>query len=81
MKKIPIKNQKIIIDALHKKGAKLPCPRCGNRAFMLAVNYIEQPNNMYDVKLICNNCGYLSIHSLAILGLDFKQEDKDDENI
>jgi predicted nucleic-acid-binding Zn-ribbon protein len=70
-----------IIKALEEHGAILPCPRCGNENFTLLDGYFNQ-TVQHDLKNIfiggpsipsivvgCSRCGYLSQHSIGILGL------------
>ena len=81
MKGIPIEERQRIIDILKKKNVNLPCPRCSNKSFSLVEGYFNQ-SIQGDLKgmviggpsipttvTICNNCGFLSQHSLGVLGL------------
>ncbi|RLG70953.1 MAG: hypothetical protein DRO11_05335 [Methanobacteriota archaeon] len=70
-----------IRDALKKRGAGLPCPRCGNKSFSLLDGYLMHTiqTSLEDVPageqvvptvaVVCDRCGYLSHHALGILGL------------
>jgi predicted RNA-binding Zn-ribbon protein involved in translation (DUF1610 family) len=70
-----------IIKILTERGAKLPCPRCGNPNFILIDGYFNQfiQPDMKDINLggpsipsviiACNKCGFLSQHALGVLGL------------
>lgn len=88
MKQISQENKQRIIKALEEKGAKLPCPRCGNNSFMLLDGYFNQTiqtdlkgvvlggTSVPSVVVICNRCGYFSQHALGALGLLSKEEDE-----
>jgi ribosomal protein S27AE len=77
--------QKKVIAALEKAGARLPCPRCGNTQFSLLDGYINNPiqSNLSGifiggpsipaVVVACTKCGYLSQHALGALNLLPKQ--------
>jgi predicted nucleic-acid-binding Zn-ribbon protein len=71
-----------ISTILKQRNANLPCPRCGNNDFLLhnyyqftllgdhtakvnLINFTAIPTAV----LICSNCGFLSLHSLGVLGL------------
>ena len=70
-----------IIAALEKSGAKLPCPRCGNKTFSLIDGYFNQTlqfqlggitlggPSIPTVVVACNQCGFLSQHAIGVLGL------------
>lgn len=70
-----------IIKVLEEKGAKLPCPRCGNNSFILIDGYLNQTiqaelkgiviggPSLPSIVIACNRCGYLSLHALGPLGL------------
>ena len=74
-----------ITEALKKRGAKLPCPRCKNRNFAILDGYFNQliqkslPCSATDltnegpfissIVVVCTRCGYLSQHALSALGL------------
>lgn len=70
-----------IIAALEKKGANLPCPRCGTKQFTLLDGYFNQPIqvNMSGLVLggptvpsavvVCTNCGFIAQHALGAIGL------------
>ncbi len=78
--------KKQIVAALEERGAKLPCPRCGNPSFTLLDGYFNQtiqtdPKGMViggtsvpSVVIACTRCGYLSQHALGGLGLLPKAE-------
>ena len=82
-----------IIQALTDRGAKLPCPRCGNDTFTLLDGYFNQiiqpePKGIVlggrtvpSVVVVCNRCGYLSQHALGVLGLLPKEESKTMEEV
>jgi ribosomal protein L37E len=77
-----------IIKALVERGAKLPCPRCGNDTFTLLDGYFNEiiqsePKGIVlggrtipSVAVACNRCGYLSQHALGVLGLLPKEENQ-----
>jgi len=70
-----------IIQALEERGAKLPCPRCGNQQFTLVDGYFNQTiqtelkgmviggPSVPSVVVVCTRCGYMSQHALGALGL------------
>lgn len=74
-----------IIEILHKRGAKLPCPRCKNRNFTIIDGYFNQPIQksipvsstditnqgpfISSIVVVCTRCGYLNQHALSVLGL------------
>ena len=81
MEKISKEEKNLIAKILKERSAILPCPRCGNSDFMIADGYV---NNYIQVDkkniqiggpaipavlIICKNCGYISQHSMGILGL------------
>lgn len=67
-------------EKLTAKRATFPCPRCGNAKFILAETMVSlplQPNtNAFHiggpvipvVPVVCDNCGWVSLHSLFALG-------------
>ena len=68
------------ISALNKKGVRLPCPRCGSSKFAVVGESLIPINNDPSVFQIggptipaiivaCENCGYLTQHAQAPLGL------------
>ncbi|HTY55767.1 MAG TPA: hypothetical protein VMB26_11225 [Candidatus Binataceae bacterium] len=83
--------QKKIIEALEKKGAKNPCPRCGNPSFALLSGYFNQTlqtqlgglviggPSVPSAVVACTNCGFLAQHALGALGL-LPQEPKKEES-
>lgn len=70
-----------ITETLEKKGLDLPCPRCGSEDFFIADGYIVhilQENSLKHsiegaglicIAIICQNCGFISEHSLGTLGI------------
>jgi hypothetical protein len=70
-----------IIAELEKRGAKLPCSRCGHRQFGLLDDFarIDQQSDFKNISLggpaipcvmvACNNCGNISFHAVGVLGL------------
>lgn len=81
MQQISNEKKQEIIKALEERGAKLPCPRCGNNSFNLLDGYFNQTiqtnlkgmtlggPSIPSVVVACNRCGYLSQHALGTLGL------------
>ncbi len=78
-----------IVDALSKKGANLPCPRCNTKNFTLLDGYFNQTiqqkltadlvlggPSVPSIIVVCNNCGYISQHALGVLGLLPNDEEK-----
>ena len=86
MKELSKEHKEKIIKVLDEKGAKLPCPRCGNNNFTLLDGYFNQTiqtelkgmiiggPSVPSVVIVCNRCGYLSQHALGPLGLLPKEE-------
>jgi ribosomal protein S27AE len=78
--------KKRIIEALNEKGAKLPCPRCGNESFALLDGYFNHTlqtelkgiiiggPSVPSVVVTCVRCGFLSQHALGVLGLLPREE-------
>jgi len=74
---------------LRDVGENLPCPRCGRNNFVILDAYFLDilQDNVSNLKLsgksvpyiskICSNCGFISNHSLGVLG--FLKEIVDDE--
>ena len=70
-----------IVRALMEKGARLPCPRCGNPNFTLLDGFFNQPihpelgnimlggPSIPSVVTVCTRCGFMSQHALGALGL------------
>ncbi len=81
MQQISNEKKQEIIKALEERGAKLPCPRCGNNSFNLLDGYFNQTiqtnlkgmtlggPSIPSVVVVCNRCGHLSQHALGTLGL------------
>jgi ribosomal protein L37E len=81
MKELSQEQKNKIVKALEERGAKLPCPRCGNNAFTLLDGYFNQTiqtelkgiviggPSLPSVVIACNRCGFLSQHALGVLGL------------
>jgi len=79
---------KKIEDAFEKRGVTLRCPRCGNGNFVIVtegyVTHVIQPpdfspiaiqgTHIPSVATVCDKCGFVSLHSLIILGLLPTQE-------
>ena len=88
MKELSKEQKEKIIKVLDEKGAKLPCPRCGNNNFTLLDGYFNQTiqtelkgmiiggPSVPSVVVACTRCGYLSQHALGPLGLLPKEEVK-----
>ena len=70
-----------IIRRLEERGARLPCPRCGNQDFSILDRYIHIPLQedletfnvggvwMPSIAAVCTRCGYISQHLLGVLDL------------
>lgn len=79
--KISAENQNRIINRLESLNVSLPCPRCGSTNFTLSDGYNIIPvradikgitiggRSIPCITTVCNNCGYVSMHSMGILGL------------
>jgi len=87
---MPHAQKQKIIKALEERGARLPCPRCGNNSFTLLDGYFNQTvqtdlkgmvlggPSVPSVVVACNRCGYLSQHALGALGLLPQEEAKNE---
>jgi predicted nucleic-acid-binding Zn-ribbon protein len=70
-----------IIKRLVERGAVLPCPRCGNKNFVIVDGYFTQTlsseigalvlggQTIPSVVTVCTKCGFISQHALGTLGL------------
>lgn len=83
--------QKIITLLNSKLGySKTKCPMCENRQFIVADGYFNTymqddfinvsigGASIPSIPIVCNKCGFISMHSLGVLGLLPKQ-DKDEQ--
>lgn len=74
--------KKVIVQALASRVDKMECPFCHQGRFTLIDGYITDSvqndfsyqiigskTTLPSVALVCNNCGFISQHSLGILGL------------
>jgi hypothetical protein len=71
-----------IAAALDAHGAKQPCPRCDTNTWVLLDGFLnhsgtDKPGTVVlggttipTIALICRNCGFLSLHSAVILGVE-----------
>lgn len=78
---MPLEIKNKIRMALEKNGLELSCPRCGNDNFYIADGFIihilqqDPSTNSLDgpgivcAAVICNKCGFVSEHSLSVLGV------------
>lgn len=71
-----------------ERGVTLRCPRCGNGEFVIVndgyVTHVIQPPDFSPIALqgqhipsvatVCQKCGFISLHSLIVLGLYPTQE-------
>jgi antirestriction protein len=75
-----LERSKRIVDELTRRGAVRACPRCGEEKFeMVAETNIQLARRdrtdadrvlvVPAVMVACANCGYLSTHALASLGM------------
>jgi hypothetical protein len=77
-----------IIQKLNEKGLKTNCPMCGNKKFIIADGFFNNPMqselleglvlsgpSIPSIAIVCNNCGFISQHALGVLGL-LNQPDK-----
>lgn len=64
--------QEQIVSRIRELGATLPCPRCSTMSFTLVqeLNAAGGLTMLPTVILMCNQCGFLSPHALAALGLE-----------
>jgi ribosomal protein L37E len=75
---LPTKEE--IIKRLIEKGATNPCPRCGNQGFTVLDGFLSHAvqHNFQNLSLggevvptiitVCAKCGFLSLHSMGVLG-------------
>jgi hypothetical protein len=81
---IPPKDAEVIGEKLKERGISTDCPMCGAAQSKLANGYLhpslsrtledlQQPVGETQifpcVALVCQNCGFTSLHSLGTLGL------------
>jgi len=78
----PSESQERIYQAIERKHANMPCPRCGGRDFMSVNGYFSMSPGTtpemtqmsgYSLTLVgmkCQQCGYLSFHDLNVLEHD-----------
>lgn len=66
MKELTEERKHEVLKALEIRKADLPCPRCGNKLFVL-LGETETPANGF--VLACKLCGFLSIHAADCLGV------------
>lgn len=71
----------MIVDALSKRGADRPCPRCGHEVFLLeqglGTHSLQKSSSETTLGGLaipvaitsCVRCGFLSEHALGALGL------------
>jgi hypothetical protein len=88
LQELPKEQKDKIVKALVDRGAKLPCPRCGNNSFTLLDGYFNQTiqtelkgmviggPSIPSIVVACTRCGFLSQHALGVLGLLPKEEVK-----
>lgn len=81
--------KKEIVQALASRVDKMECPFCHQGKFTLIDGYITDSvqkdfinlvigskTTLPSVALVCNNCGFISQHSLGILGLLNSEENE-----
>lgn len=80
-----------IVQELNKKfsSSGVKCPMCGNTHFIIAGGYFNTflQDNLKDfsmggpsipsIPIICNKCGFISMHALGFLGLLPKQDEEE----
>lgn len=89
--KISVEMREKIIERLSERDALKKCPRCNNKKFVLGDKYFMMPTQVgFDdivigdtipcAIVICNKCGYISLHALGGLALlnEAKDEGKDE---
>ncbi len=90
---ISSKEKQKIIEKLNKlfNTHGLKCPMCGNNHFIIGDGYFN--SYIYDdfktinlggpsipsIPIICNRCGFISMHALGVLELLPKEEDKENK--
>ena len=86
----PSDKQKII-EKLNKKfnSQGIKCPMCGNNHFIIADGYFNSHlqddlknlsiggPSIPSIPIICDKCGFISMHALGVLGLLPKQDTED----
>lgn len=85
-------NKQLIVKKIVEKIGYFKCPICHNDSFTIADGYIV--NTLQDdlsriqlggsflpsVALVCNKCGFTSIHNAKILGVDINEKIMQDSN-
>ncbi len=66
MKEVTEDRKQEILKALEIRKADLPCPRCGNKSFVL-LGETDAP--AAGAVMSCKLCGFLSVHYLPTLGI------------
>lgn len=94
-RRIRKEDAQLIVKTLNEKGLVNECPMCRKGPFLILDGYLaphlsansEEATRVIGDKyllpsfgLVCENCGFLSIHSLRTLGLD-NLFDKGDKNV
>ena len=83
-KVISLEMAKRIVEKLAERGVQPQCPRCSQSAFSIVDGYmaLSMGRNLEEIALVfgnrqffpvaamvCRNCGFVSLHSLAVLEL------------
>ena len=82
-----------IIQKLNEKfnSTEIKCPMCGNNHFIIGDGYFNsfiQDNfkninlggpSIPSIPIICNKCGFISLHALGVLGLLPKDDNRNKE--
>lgn len=73
--------EKVIRELNSKFNQSLKCPMCGNNHFIIGDGYFNTfiqddfktinmgGSSIPSIPIICNKCGFMSLHALGILGL------------
>ncbi len=81
MKELSAEEKNKLVTAIKSKIPQLHCPMCQNQNFILLDGYLSHSlqfglkgialggTTIPTVALVCGNCGFLSQHSIGVLGL------------
>lgn len=84
MNGIDKERSKLIVEALKKRGATKPCPRCGHLNFGVvgetSIPILSDPSVLVvedsvvpTAIVACNNCGFVTQHALGALDIPVEE--------